>query len=214
MQTIRVALGALAASAAILALPAQAGPASTNVRFLVMRNGAQIGTNQIRVGHDGEDTTVEMVTHVKVGFAFLTLYRFDQTETEHWSDGRLLALDSITDDNGTVRRADATARDGMLVVECNGKTKRTPATTIPFNLWNSELVARNVALDTRNGGLEPLKVTDRGEDSVLVRGHARRAHHYEIVTSFPEDVWYDDSGELVQVEMKGLDGSTIRYQLA
>ncbi|HEY3777737.1 MAG TPA: DUF6134 family protein [Rhizomicrobium sp.] len=214
MLTIRTAIGALAASAALVTLPALAGPDSTTVKFLVTRNGSAIGTNQIRVGHDGDGTTVEMVTHVKVGFAFVTFYKFDQTETEHWSDGRLLALNSITDDNGTVRRANATARDGMLVVECDGKTNRTPATTIPFNLWNSELVARNVALDTRNGGLEQLKVTDRGEENVVVQGQTRRAHRYEIVTSFPEDVWYDDSGELVQVEMKAMDGSTIRYQLA
>ncbi|MGH6888064.1 MAG: DUF6134 family protein [Rhizomicrobium sp.] len=214
MPTIRIALGALAASASILAAPALASPDSHTVKFLVTRNGTPIGTNSIRVGHDGADTTVEMVTHVKVGFAFLTFYKFDQTENERWSDGRLLALDSITDDNGTIHKATATARDGALLVECNGKTLRSPATTIPFNLWNFELVAQNVALDTRYGSMETLKVTDRGEENVMVQGHPERAHHYQIVTSFPEDVWYDDAGELVQVEMKAMDGSIIRYQLA
>lgn len=214
MPTVRIALGALAASAIMLALPALAGADSHLVRFLVTRNGSPIGTNSIRVGHDGADTTLEMITHVKVGFAFLTFYKFDQTENERWSDGRLLALDSITDDNGTIHKETATARDGALLIECNGKTLRSPATTIPFNLWNSGLVAHNVALDTRYGSMETLKVTDRGEENVIVQGHAKRAHHYEILTSFPEDVWYDDDGELVQVEMTAMDGSTIRYQLA
>lgn len=214
MPKIRTALGALAASASMLALPAVAGPDSHTIKFLVTRNGSPIGTNSIRVVHDGAGTTVEMATHVKVGFAFVTFYKFDQTENERWSDGRLLALDSITDDNGTIQKATATARDGALFIECNGKTLRSPATTIPFNLWNSELMARNVALDTRSGSMEALKVTDRGEEDLIVQGHAKRAHHYEIVTSFPEDVWYDDEGDLVQVEMKAMDGSTIRYQLA
>ena len=214
MQRIRVALGALAASASFFAPPALADSGGTTVKFMVTRDGAPIGTNLIRIGRDGPNMTVEMVTHVKVGFAFLTFYKFDQTETERWSDGKLLALESVTDDNGTIRRARATAQDGALLVQCNGKTNRTPASTIPFNLWNAALMDRSVALDPRNGGLEALKVNDRGEENVIVQGHTRRAHHYEITTSFPEDVWYDDSGQLVQVEMKAVDGSTIRYQLA
>lgn len=214
MPKIRHALGALAASASMLALPAAAGNDSHTIRFLVTRNGEPIGTNSIRVGHDGADTTVATVTHVKVGFAFLTFYKFDQTENERWSGGRLLALDSVTDDNGTVRKATAAAQDGALLIACNGKTLRSPATTIPFNLWNSELMERSVALDTRDGSMESLKVTDLGEESLIVQGHAKRTHHYEITSSFPEDVWYDDKGELVRVEMKAMDGSTILYQLA
>ena len=47
----------------------------------------------------------------------------------------------------------------------------------------------------------------------MIQGKQRPAHHYEIVTSFPQEVWYDDNDQLVQVELKGSDGSTIRYQL-
>ncbi len=191
----------------------QPAPATT-VKFAVMRNGAQIGTNSIRFGRDGSDTTVQMVTHVKVGFAFLTLYRFDQTENERWADGRLLALDATTDDNGTVHRASAAAQDGRIVVHCDGKVSATPpASIIPFSLWNPALVAQNVALDTRDGGLESIRVADRGEETVMVQGRSRRAHHYQIMSSFPEDVWYDDNDQLVRVELKGSDGSTILYQM-
>jgi hypothetical protein len=99
-------------------------------------------------------------------------------------------------------------------VQCDGKVSATPpATIVPFNLWNPALVVQNVALDTRNGGLETIRVADRGEGNVVVQGHVRHAHHYQIVATFPQDVWYDDSGELVRVELKGSDGSTILYQM-
>lgn len=189
-------------------------PSAATVNFAVMRDGAQIGTNSIRFGHDGPDTTVQMVTHVKVGFAFLTLYQFDQTENELWADGRLLAMNSTTDDNGTIHHASAAAHGGKVVVECDGKlSAMPPSTIIPFSLWNPALVAQNVALDTRNGGLEPIRVTDRGEENILVQGRLRRAHHYQIMATFPQDVWYDDSGQLVRVELKGSDGSTILYRM-
>jgi hypothetical protein len=212
MRTNRMAI-VLAAGSVFFAVSAGASPDATTLNFAIMRNGAQIGTNLIRIGHDGADTTVQTVTHIDVSLAFLTLYKFDQTESERWANGRLLAMTATTNDNGTVHQTSATAQNGAIVVQCNGKMSETPSTTIPYSLWNPALLVRNVALDTRNGGLEAIKVIDRGEENVTVQGRARRAHHYQIVTNFPQDVWYDDSGELVQVEMKGTDGSTITYAL-
>ncbi len=228
MKTQDVVLIALGAAATLATPAAHAGPTAitrlaslaaqspvpaSDVNFAVMRNGAQIGTNSIHFGRDGSDTTVQMVTHIRVGIAFLTLYRFDQTESERWTDGRMLAMDATTDDNGKVHRASAATRDGRIVVQCDGKVSATVPSIVPFSLWNPALVAQNVALDTRDGGLEAIKVEDRGEENVVVQGRARHAHHYEIVTTFPEDVWYDDNGQLVRVELKGSDGSTILYQM-
>jgi hypothetical protein len=204
----------LAVRAGIDASLEQAAPSVTSVNFAVMRNGTQIGTNSIRLARDGLHTTIQMVTHIKVGIAFITLYRFDQTENERWAGGRLLAMNATTDDNGTVHRASAAAHDGRIVVQCDGKVSATPPSTIvPFNLWDPALVAQSIALDTRNGDLEPIRVADLGEARVVVQGRVRRAHHYQIVAPFPQDVWYDDNGELVRVELKGADGSTILYQM-
>jgi hypothetical protein len=213
MQAARIVLGALAAAGTLFVVSAQARSDPTTINFAVTRNGAQIGTNTIRLDHDSQGTTVQMQTHVQVGFAFLILYKFDQTETERWADGRLVAMNATTDDNGTVHRASATAQNGVIVSQCDGKTSQLAPTTIPLSLWNPAIVGQNSALDTQNGQLEPIKVTDRGEDKLMIHGHARRAHHYVIATTYPQDVWYDDKGELVQVELKGSDGSTIRYQL-
>jgi hypothetical protein len=213
MSLYRAAVRALAASAAIFTIASQGRAGAADMNFAVLRDGAQIGTNSVEVGHDGDATTVRTVTHVQVGFAFVTFYRFDQTESERWSDGRLVALDATTDDNGTLHRASAAARDGKIVVQGDGKTSEIASTTVPFNLWNSALVDQNVTLDPRDGSVKPVKVIDRGEDAVVVRGHTRRAHHYVIVTTFAQDVWYDGSGRLLQAELKGIDGSTIRYQL-
>ena len=46
----------------------------------------------------------------------------------------------------------------------------------------------------------------------MLQGCATAAQHYSIKTSFPQDVWYDDARQLVKVELKVSDGSTIRYQ--
>jgi hypothetical protein len=201
MSAGHLALGALAASTALLAVSAHADPDDMTEKFAVMRDGVQIGTNSVRFSHDGKDTTVQTITHVQVGIV-------------RWADGRLVAMESSTDDNGTIHRTSAAARGGALLVQGDdSKTSTDAGSAMPLSLWNSALVRQKCALDTRSGTLQPLKVIDRGEEAVVVRGSARRAHRYEIVTDFSQDVWYDDSGRLVQVELKGLDGSTITYQL-
>lgn len=212
MQVLRFA-GALAVALVVLDADALASAGTDTTNFAVMRDGTQIGTNSVSVSHNDGSTTVQTVTHVSVGFGFLTLYKFDQTETEEWSGGHLVAMNSKTDDNGTVHRSSAACRDGKMVVHADNQVKEFAPSTIPFNVWNAALVDQNLALDPEDGNLKPVKVIDHGEESVAVQGHARRAHHYQIVTTFPQDVWYDDKNALVQVELKGSDGSTIRYQL-
>ena len=192
---------------------AHAEDPNASLNFAVMRNGEQIGTNKIRLGHDGAATTVQDDTHVAVGLGMLTLYRYDQSETERWADGRLVALNAKTDDNGTEHNTTAEAKDGKLLVRVDSKVSEAPPTAVPLSLWNPALIASEVALDPEDGSVQPIKVVDRGEEKLVVLGKERAAHHYQIVTGFPQDVWYDDNKQLVQVELKGRDGSTIRYQL-
>ena len=199
---------------AMLGTPVHADPNSVSANFAVMRNGSQIGTNRIKVGREGSETTIQTVTHVAVGFGTLTLYRYDQTETEQWADGRFVAMNATTDDNGSEHRASANARDGKIIIHGdNDKVSEAPPTAVPFNLWNADLVARELAFDTKDGSMQPLKVIDRGEERLVVQGQVRATHHYQIVTGYTQDVWYDENRQLVQVELKGSDGSTIRYQL-
>jgi len=183
------------------------------MRFAVMRNGQQIGNNTIELRRSGSETTVHMVTHVEVKIAFVTVYRFDQTETERWVGGKLMALNAVTDDNGTLHRVRASRADDKLMIEANGKTTEVAGNTIPASLWNPLLLEKSVAFNPQDGKIMPIAVTDRGEDQLVVQGRAKRARHYVIKSTFPQDVWFDEARQLLKVELKGSDGSTIRYQL-
>jgi len=213
MRTPCLALAALLTSTALYAGSAHADPDSKTLKFAVMRNDSQIGTNTISVARNGQETTVQIVTHVEVKIAYVTVYRFDQTDTEQWSDGHLLAMNATTDDNGTVHRTNANCRDGKVVVEGDGQIRKLAADIIPVSLWNPVLLAQSVAFDPQDGAPVPVSVTDRGEENLVLQGHALHAHHYVLMTTFPQDLWYDENQRLVKVELKGSDGSTIRYQL-
>ena len=204
--------GLLSAAALFSSSAAPAEPMAETLRFAVMREGQQIGTNTIELRRNGSETTVQMMTQVQVKIAFVTVYRFEQTETERWVGGKLMALSAVTNDNGTRHRVKATRTNDRLTIEADGKTTEVAGNTIPASLWNPLLLEKTVAFNPQDGTMMPIAVTDRGVDQLVVQGRAKRTRHYVINSTFPQDVWYDDARQLLKVELKGSDGSTIRYQ--
>jgi hypothetical protein len=212
MRTLSLILGAILFAAAVLSPAAKAGPVSTAMNFAIVRDGDQIGTCNFRLHRNGRETTVEVVTHVQVKLAFITVYRFDQTETERWVDGRLVALNAATDDNGTPHKVTATSRGDVLSVEADGKVSEVDPSLMPISLWNAALVQKTTALDPQDGSIVAISVVDHGKEHLALPGRSGTAHHYSIKTTFPQEVWYDDRLQLVKVALRGSDGSKIEYR--
>src|SRR5437660_1229280 len=147
MRLRSLTMGTLLLAASLGSTAANADSGTVTMNFAVTRDGQQIGSNTIQLRHNGAETTVQMVTHVQVKIAFVTVYRFEQTETERWVDGQLMALNAVTDDNGTMHRVKATRTNDKLAIEADGKTNEVSGNTIPASLWNPLLLERTVAQD-------------------------------------------------------------------
>jgi hypothetical protein len=213
MQSLTLLLGSLIViSVSAVSSLAHADPSTTMTSYAVMRNGQQIGTSTVQLRRDGPQTIAEVTTHIQVKIAYITVYRYTQTETEHWTDGRLTAMNSVTDDNGTAHKVNARRRGDKLAVEADGKISEVDPSMMPASLWNPSLVQRTMALSTQDGSVMPVSVVDRGKEDVVLRGRPTLAHHYSIATTFPQEVWYDENRQLIRVELRGSDGSKIHYQ--
>jgi len=202
----------LALSALVLMPFAAARADVKHTTFAVMRNGEQIGTNTIAIERTGSQTSVDVRTHIAVTLAFVTVYRFDQTLNEQWSDRQLMSLQTRTDDNGSVHQTRAGRTGEQFAVRADDRDSEAPAAVIPLDLWNPAVLTQTQVLDPKDGSLVPLRVVDHGDDELP--GGAGHAHHYTITTTFSQDVWYDKAGDLVGVQITGRDGSVIRYQRA
>jgi uncharacterized protein DUF6134 len=211
MRALFLVLGALIVAPAFSAM-AETEPAAKTLNFTVMRNGEPIGTSTMRLSRDGGQTVADIVTHIRVKIAYITVYRYDQSETERWVDGRLVAMTSLTDDNGTVHKVSATRSGEILSVDVDGKVAEVDPAVIPVSLWNASLLRSTIAINPQDGRLTPVSVVDHGEEPLILQGRPTTAHHYSIKTSFPQDVWYDRQHQLLKVELRGSDGSRIQYQ--
>jgi hypothetical protein len=212
MRILELAVGVLAGCTVMLAATARAETAPLSTRFAVMRGNTQIGTNTIELSHNGGQTSVRIATHVEITIAFVKLYRFDQTETEQWSDGRLQSLSSRTDDNGKIHSVVAHNSQGKLVVDGDGQLHLEDAAILPLSLWSRPIPVHGIGLDPEFGSIVPVSVTDKGEDDMVVAGRSEYAHHFVIKTTFSQDVWYDKRGRLIRVKLQAKDGSTIHYE--
>ena len=72
------------------------------IRFAIVRNGEQIGTHTMEISRAGPETSVKILTDLNVKVLFITAYRLQHKATERWVEGRLVALNSNTDNNGTL----------------------------------------------------------------------------------------------------------------
>jgi hypothetical protein len=209
--------GALKAAAGILvavAFGANAAPGASieTLRFAIMRNGDQIGTHTVEINRGPKETSVNMSTELAVKVMFITAYHMQFTTSEKWVGGKLVALNSESDDNGTKHKVSAALKGNGLEVDADGKTSTVDKNIMPATLWNHEVVKRSQVLDPKDGGVVPITVTDQGVEELTIDARTVKARHYVLKGKFPQDVWYDEKGRLVQSSLVAPDGSVILYK--
>lgn len=207
---LALGLGAVAPRSAANAEPM---PDQT-LAFTVLRDGEPVGTHTVDIRQGEAGTTVEIDTKVVVKIAMIPVYRFEHRGSERWRNGHLAELVSQTNDDGTRHTLDVRDTDpDSLVVVGDGARSSVGREIVPASLWNRATITQTVLLNTLDGHRMPVTVRDQGSETVTVQGLPRPARHYSLSGELQRDLWYDESGQLVQVAFKGKDDSDIRYVL-
>jgi hypothetical protein len=203
----------LAAAVVALVLFSAGAQASTETtRFAITRNGEQIGVHLIEVNRSGQEISVAIVTDLTVKVLFVTAYRLQLTASERWVNGRLVALSSRSDNNGTRHFVSVAAKGFSLEVKVDGKVTLIDPNIMPASFWNPELLGRPIMLDAQDGQIMPVSVRDGGEEDLMINGRIVKALRYTINSRYSQDVWYDDQARLVQAKLVASDGSVIMYR--
>jgi hypothetical protein len=201
---------------AFLAIPAAAeiGPDSGRTRrvFDILRDGTPIGTNTIDIDRRDDALTVNIATKISVSVMLIEAYRYEQTCTETWKSGRLVGFKSRTNDNGKRHAIDVTQKHDKLTMEADGKRRELALTLAPASLWTKDMIARKELFEPATGRKLDIKVTDLGDESLVVKGVTYTTKHYRISAKsgddFDRDLWFDGE-KLVRMKLMGSDRSTI-----
>jgi len=203
--------GLLAVVLGTLAAPlAAALPATRELAFAILRNDDSVGYHSITFERRGEDLIVDIDINIEVRLAFLTLFRYEHENREVWRDGRLVSLDTWTDDDGTRYAVTARATPAGLRVEGADGTFLAPEETIPTSYWNPETVEQTRLLDTQRGRLLDVTIRPLGNDSVELGSAAVPASKYAVSGDLNLLVWYTPQGELAKIAFEAR-GAAIDY---
>ena len=192
-----VAVGTVATSLAAFAAPSDSVPASGRLTFDVIRKGKDIGDYVVTFRGSGGDLDVDLRTNIKVKVPVIgvSAYTFTQQSNETWRGGKLAALSSKTDDNGTPHNISIGA-----------------TSLVPASLWSADLVKSGKVLNTIDGSTDAISVRKIGTETVTTGSGPVKAIHYTVGGGLKRDLWYAD-GKLVHVRFAADDGSTVDYAL-
>ena len=197
---------ALASAAPLLAARAPAG----DIAFSVYRDGSPLGRHEVRFRRDGGDLHVNIEIELEVKLAFLTLFRYSHRNHEIWRDGRLVSLETRTDDDGTAYRVSGRATgEGFLVEGAEGRLL-LPAAVIPTSYWNPATLAQTALLDTQKGRLREVAVREIGPETIDAGGQGAPATRYRMTGDLELDLWYSPQGEWMRIAFEA-KGATVDY---
>lgn len=213
---VAVLLLTLAAASPWSSVSAISGiPDSGSLGFTVLRNGNDVGKHTIHFtrGDDGIKVDVQTRVNVKLPLIGVSVYHFEHEGHELWRDGALVALGSVTDDDGAAHELEVRREGQRLRVTSNGSQHESAGDLIPASLWHPDLVKRSLLLNTLDGREMPVSVTEQPGETVQVRGRTVNARHFVVSGGLERELWYDADGVLVKVAFAAKDDSRIEYVL-
>jgi hypothetical protein len=167
-------------------------------------DGKRAGNYRMTITNQDGAVTMTAQADINVRI-FLVPYKYTYRGTEVWKGGRLLQLESRTNENGKQYAVSAVADQNGLQVKVNGQQERHFApdvwTTTYWQLPNAN--ARN--------GLLPLLDADTGRDlnatlqyvgpsQISVAGQVQNCTHYRLSGGVQVELWYDAQERLVHQE--------------
>lgn len=188
-----------------------------SLSYTVFRDGKPIGTHGYEINAIGDETVVKVATDIKVKVLFVTAYQFIHSSEEHWNGEKLVLIKSTTNDDGVDKKLDAVKKGTVIavnsVIKKDDRISKAPQDVIPASLWNPATVSQSTLLNTVDGSMMEVKITDLGEEDVPANGGNVKAKHYQITGELTRELWFDQKGDLVRARFPAKDNSEIIYAL-
>lgn len=182
-----------AAAAVLAAAPASAAEEARR-RFRIIRDGSDIGEHLTIVRRAGDEVQVEVAVDIRVKLLGITAYRYEMESKEVWKAGRLVSLDSRTDDDGDKETARVRAEGDRLISEgtWNGEAPGRSATT---TYWAPEFRGRPTWISTQTGKPLGVTVARAGTESIPGLSGSLDCTRWKAAGDLELELYYDARDE-------------------
>jgi hypothetical protein len=210
LAALAIVLSALTVGADAAAPASSPEPA---LSFRVERGGTPIGTHTINFTQVGDELHVAIDINLAVSFGPITVFRYAHSNRETWRDGKLVAIETETNDDGRLFSVSARMTDqGLEVTSSENGTFIAPKNIIPTSYWNPATVEQTRLLDTQRGRIINVRVNETATREALVDGARVPVREYEMTGDLKLKLWYSPQMEWLNVIFRAR-GSDVDYHV-
>lgn len=208
MRTIILTVAVLALDFAEAAPIARAAEPAFGVFHYTIQHSlfGRIGTQTVRLARNGGDVVVTVNARAKVELLFITLLRLRTNGREVWRDGRMVAFDGRTEEDGDTVFVSARANSGRVVIEGPAGKRYIVGPVALTNPWHSAVLAAPVLLEPTSGDLLHIRSRFAGEESINVRGQVVTARKHIVAGDIDAEIWFAGDGTWVRMEFARAGG--------
>lgn len=181
--------------------------------FRVERGGTPIGTHTIQFTEKGDELHVAIDINLAVSFGPITVFRYTHTNRETWRDGKLVAIETETDDDGRLFSVSAKMTDeGLEVTSSENGTFIAPENIIPTSYWNPATIEQTQLLDTQRGRIIEVQVNETATREAVLDGETLSVREYEMTGDLKLKLWYSPQMEWLNVIFRAR-GADVDYHV-
>ncbi|MEM7545749.1 MAG: DUF6134 family protein [Pseudomonadota bacterium] len=152
-----------------LAAPSLLRAANSGERaFRVIRDGSDIGRHVLSVRRSGDDIQVAIDIELKVKILGITAYRYEMANREVWRDGKIISMDSKSNDDGDPAFCKIARAGDKLDVEGSIWSGQVPGNSVSTTYWSYDFLKSPLWISSADG--DPLKVVTSKAGAGEVQG--------------------------------------------
>lgn len=156
-----------------------------------------IGTHIYSFTRHGDELTVIAKVRIEAKILFFTARRYFADRREVWRNGRLVELQSRTDDDGEISEVTAKANGTKLIVDGPKGRVEAPADIVTSSAWNIDFVLDKkqlTALDIETGEILEIMVSDDGVEEIEANGGRVKARKFTLSGALNRTLWFGEDG--------------------
>lgn len=198
----------------LLVFPASLLANQQEWRFRVFLDDKEIGYHNFYLQEFENETRLQSEANFEYRMLFVKLYGYEHENSETWKGDCLTRIESRTDANGEPYQVSGALEGENFTLRGSSGMTELPSCNMSFAYWNPAFLEQERLINTQNGAVMEVDVSEPELVELNVRGVKQPAFRYLLgAGELKIELWYSENNEWLALETEARGGRRLRYQL-
>lgn len=161
-------------------------------RFVILRDGDDIGFQSNKVTRRGDVIVHECQARLKIKVLGITAYRYELDFVEEWRNGDLMSMTSRCNDDGDDDFVEIRRASDALEINGSGYQGPCPLGVATSSYWSYDFLQRPVWISTQTGALLNMTAARAGAAEIPGPTGPIAAERWTLTGDYEANVFYKD----------------------